>query len=272
MPPPAILLLMPGVRPLRLIRDTFPDRPALDTAVSRAVLQRVSAGELPDTMRLGRPGAMVAFGRRDVACHGYRAAVLAARAGGFEAVERLAGGRAAVFHEQTVAIAHAVADQDPKPHTQARFDELAAVVRDALRSLGVDARVGEVAGEYCPGEHSVNARGVKKVAGLGQRLIKGASHLGAVVVVRGSDRVRLILIPVYEALGLEWDPSAVGSVEDELGKASLGAVEQALLAQLGERYELEEAPLDAATFALAEQLEPRHRSPSFDRSAAPGLR
>ena len=255
---------MPRLRPLQLVRDTIPDRPALDTAISRAILQRVSAGELPETMRLGRPGAMVAFGRRDVASEGYVAAVRAARAGGFEAVERLAGGRAAVFHERTVAIAHAVADRDPRPRTEARFDELATIVRDALGALGIDSRVGEVAGEYCPGDHSVNARGVKKLAGLGQRLVKGASHVGAVVVVGGSDRVRDILVPVYKALGLEWNPATVGSVEDELGRADQEVVEQALLEQLSSRYELEEAPLDGATLALAEQLELRHHSPGFE--------
>jgi len=33
----------------------------------------------------------------------------------------------------------------------------------AFRRLGVDARVGEVSGEYCPGAHSVNARGATKL-------------------------------------------------------------------------------------------------------------
>jgi lipoate-protein ligase A len=259
-------------RPLRLVRDTFPDRPAFDTAVSRAILLRVSRGELPETMRLGRPGAMVAFGRRDVASRGYAAAIRAARAGGFEAVERLAGGRAAVFHEGTLAIAHAAADQDAIPGTRARFDELAAILAAALSTLGVDARIGEVRGEYCPGEHSVNARGRTKLAGIGQRLVKGAAHLGGVVVVNGSDRVRDILIPVYRALELEWDPATVGSVEDELGTAPLEAAEQAILAQLGARYEVEEAPLDQATLVLAEELAPRHASPAPAAAALPGRR
>ena len=42
-----------------------------------------------------------------------------------------------------------------------------------LGRLGVDARVGEVPGEYCPGAFSVNARGRIKLAGVGQRLISG---------------------------------------------------------------------------------------------------
>ena len=86
----------------------------------------------------------------------------------------------------------------------------------ALARLGVDARVGEVPGEYCPGAFSVNARGRTKLAGVGQRLISGAAHLGGVVVVRDSAGVRDVLIPVYEALGLEWDPETTGSVEDEV--------------------------------------------------------
>ena len=32
-------------------------------------------------------------------------------------------------------------------------------IASALRGLGVDAHVGAVPGEYCPGDHSVNARG-----------------------------------------------------------------------------------------------------------------
>ena len=75
---------------------------------------RVAAGELPETLRLARPGRIVAFGKRDAVAQGYAAAVQAARDGGFEAIERLAGGRAAVFHEDTIAFAHAIPDADPR--------------------------------------------------------------------------------------------------------------------------------------------------------------
>ena len=36
-------------------------------AISRALMTRVAAGELPDTLRISRPAASVAFGKRDVA-------------------------------------------------------------------------------------------------------------------------------------------------------------------------------------------------------------
>ena len=52
--------------------------------------------------------------------------------------------------------------------------------------------------------------------GVGQRIIGGAAHVGGVIVVSGSDRVRQVLVPVYRALGLEWNPDTVGSLEDEI--------------------------------------------------------
>jgi hypothetical protein len=52
--------------------------------------------------------------------------------------------------------------------------------------------------------------------GVGQRIIEGAAHVGGVIVVSGSDRVREVLVPVYRALGLEWNPDTVGSLEDDI--------------------------------------------------------
>ena len=51
-----------------------------------------------------------------------------------------------------------IADPQPPKRTYERFEEVAGLIADALRALGVDARVGEVPGEYCPGAYSVNAR------------------------------------------------------------------------------------------------------------------
>src|SRR3954452_5352741 len=113
MPPgPRVRTSPDPMPPLRLLTESFPDDPALDTAVSRALLERVAAGELPETLRLARPGRMVAFGKQDAIARGYPAAAAAARERGFEAVLRLAGGRAAVFHEHTVELAHALPGED----------------------------------------------------------------------------------------------------------------------------------------------------------------
>src|SRR5215207_9809534 len=239
---------------LRLIRHSFPDRPELSTAVSQTILRRVAAGELPPTIRIHRPGRELAFGRQDLASPGYQAAAEAAGAAGFAAVERLAGGRAAVFHEGTIAIARAYVDPQPPKRTYARFEEMAEVIVAALHGLGVDALVGEVPGEYCPGAYSVNARAATKLAGIGQRMIRGGAHVGGVVVASGGDEITRVLVPVYEALELDWEPATAGSVAEELGReVDAGELEEALIAELGDRYELVDAELDEETMRRATQ-------------------
>jgi len=207
---------------------------------------------LPPTVRIHRPANEVAFGRQDLASPGYEEAARAARAAGFAAVERLAGGRAAVFHQGTIAIARAYADPEPPKRTYARFEEMADVITAALRGLGVDARVGEVPGEYCPGAYSVNARGTTKLAGIGQRMIRGGAHLGGVVVASGGSEIADVLRPVYRALELDWDPATSGSVTDELGReVTPDEVEEAVIAELEKRCELVSSELDEETLRAA---------------------
>ena len=245
-------------RPLAISREGYAQPAARGTAVARATLMRVAAGELPATFRLHRPPRILAFSKQDAASPGFRGAVGAARDAGFEPVIRLAGGRAAVYHEETLALSWAVPDRRPSARTEERFRELAELLADSIRDLGVDARVGEVAGEYCPGAWSVNARGATKLVGTGQRVIAGAAHRGGVIVVRNSSAVRDPLIGVYEALGVDWDPATVGSIEDEVAGVTVELATDAIFARLGERYELREAPVDPKTLALAGRLESDH--------------
>jgi octanoyl-[GcvH]:protein N-octanoyltransferase len=227
--------------------------------VSRALMLRVADGELPETLRIARPGTTVAFAKRDAVADGYSEAVRAARAHGFEATLRLAGGRAAVFHAGTMEIGHAVPDDEPRTGIHARFERTAGRLARALGRLGVDARVGEVPGEYCPGRYSVNARGAVKLAGIGQRIVAGGSHTGVVLVVCGEARINDVLRAVYDALGLAWTPEVTGSVESERAGTSWDAVREALLAEYARDYDLVEAGLDHDTLELARELAPEHR-------------
>lgn len=226
---------------LRLIEDSSVVDPAADAAKAREIVSRVAMGEMPDTLRISRPGPSVAFGKRDVVSAGYERARAAARSAGFEPVERIAGGRASVFHEDTLHLSHTIRDADPRVGVTRRFEKTAELVAQALRGLGVDAHVGEVLGEYCPGEHSVNARGEVKLAGLGQRVVRDVAHVGAVVVVGGADRVRDVLLPVYDALDLVWRPATTGSVAAEIAGVEWGDVAGAIKAELARGYELIEA-------------------------------
>jgi octanoyl-[GcvH]:protein N-octanoyltransferase len=123
----------------------------------------------------------------------------------------------------------------------------------------MDARVGEVAGEYCPGRYSVNARGAVKLAGIGQRVVRGGSHTGVVLVIEGEDRINAVLEPVYAKLGLEWERGATGSVRAEAPNADWNTVSDALVTEYALEYDLVEDEVDADTLALAKELAPEHR-------------
>jgi lipoate-protein ligase A len=211
---------------------------------------------------LHQPGTVVAFGRQDVVAPGYRAAVAAGRAAGYEAVERLAGGRAAVFHDGTIAFGWTVPTPEPRETIKARFEALDSILLAAFRALGVDARIGEVPGEYCPGAYSINVAGRHKVMGAGQRIIGKAAHVGGVIVVHGGDRIAEVLIPVYEALQLDWDPTTSGSLSDTAPGLTKADVVAAVAAQFDDRYGLQDGRIDSDTLALADQFEASHLSPS----------
>jgi octanoyl-[GcvH]:protein N-octanoyltransferase len=241
---------------LTLIRESRPG--PFDVAISHSIMSAVSAGELGPTLRLHVPAALVAFGRADRVTPGYRAAVEAARAHGFDAVERLAGGRAAVFHESTIAFSLAVPEADPKTGINARFEMISGLMADAFGSLGVDARIGELPGEYCPGRWSVNIGGTIKVMGVGQRLVRRAAHIGGVVVVDRGDRIRDVLVPVYRALGLSWDPATAGALADASPGLSTEMVMGAIEAQFASRYRMTEGTIPADVMTRAEDLVQDH--------------
>jgi octanoyl-[GcvH]:protein N-octanoyltransferase len=239
---------------MQLVRSGAAGSAALELAVSHALLTRVAAGELPSTLRVYRPAPAVAFGKLDTLRPGYPGAVLAAREHGYEPVLRLPGGHAAAYHHDSLAIDVVWALDDPATGTHDRFRDEGERLAGALRTLGVDARVGEVPGEYCPGAYSVNARGRVKLIGTAQRLVRGAALLGASIVVGDGPGIRAVLDAVYTALDFPWDATTAGAVDEEVAGVSLDAVEAAVVASYGE---LEPATLDEVTLGLAHQLEPQ---------------
>ena len=186
---------------------------------------------------------------------------------------RLAGGRAAVFHEGTIGLAHAVPEapraRDPRSASSPRPG-----VTRALGGLGVDARVGEVPGEYCPGTYSVSARGERKLAGIGQRLIAGRRPRG-----RGDRGER-------RGAGARRAPAGVRGAGPRLGSRPRPArwrrrspgvtwerVRDALLAEYAREHELVPAELDEQTLdAGADGSRPStgpRRGRSYGRSRLP---
>ena len=231
---------------------------ALDVAVAHEVLRRVGRGELGETLRVYRPlTPTVAFGRRDTLLAGYPAAAAAARAAGFVPVIRAPGGRCVAYTERALVVDHACPDPDAFTGMDGRFRRYGALWAELLGGLGVDARVGEVPGEYCPGSFSVNARGVAKLVGTAQRVVRGAWLFSAVLVFDDAGVLRPLLAEIYRSLELPFDPASVGALRQENPALTLDEVTKTVVAGYAERTGLAPADLspdllDAAAARLDE--------------------
>jgi octanoyl-[GcvH]:protein N-octanoyltransferase len=232
---------------------------ALELATAQAMLRRVSRGESGGVLRVYRPAApAVAFGRRDVRLPGFHAAVDVVRRAAFEPCVRAPGGRAVGYTEQALVVDHVGPDPHWPSRLEARFAELGELWVGLLRGLGVDARIGEVPGEYCPGSHSVNARGRVKLVGTAQRMVRGAWLFSAVVVFDGVPVLRPLLREVYGELDLPFDDASVGSLCEEVPGVSLDRLEDAVLAAYDARFGLVPAAFPDGLVAEATALLPAH--------------
>jgi octanoyl-[GcvH]:protein N-octanoyltransferase len=235
-----------------------PDDPALDIAVTHALLRAVAAGRRPPSLRVFLPGPTVAFGRLDALRPGFAAACAVARRHGYTPVIRPAGGHAAVYDEHAVVVEHVTPEADVTAGLQARFEDQSARLRAVLDGLGLDARIGELRGEYCPGAYSVNVGGRLKVAGVAQRAIRGAALTTAVLTVTGGPELRAAIGAVYTALDLPVDPAVAGALDEAVPGVTPDAVAARVVAAYGHPPA---AALDAELLAAARSLADRHRVP-----------
>ncbi|GAB4100186.1 lipoate--protein ligase family protein [Sinomonas halotolerans] len=231
--------------------------PAADELARAAeLLDEVKRGVRGPTLRLYRPRPTMAFGQRDTRLPGFEAARAASAALGFEPVVRKAGGRAAAYHAGTLIVDHIEPAAEAMVGHRRRFEVFGGLYAQVLRSLGIDARVGEIPGEYCPGEFSVHgvpagarplaaseaalaapgspegatAGGRVKLVGTAQRVVAGAWLFSSVFVVADAAPVRAVLTQVYRALELPFDPATAGAADDLVPNLTVDDVEGALLA------------------------------------------
>jgi octanoyl-[GcvH]:protein N-octanoyltransferase len=210
----------PRPRALTVVRQEQTLGAGRDLEFGLELLARAKSGDIGPTLRLYRPAPTVAFGQRDTRLPGFEAAARACRANGFEPLVRRAGGRAAAYHEGTLVVDHIEPDADAIAGSKTRFGYFGELFADALRRVGVQAAVGEIPGEYCPGEFSVH----------GTDPADGAHRVKLVgIVVENSAPIRKVLTDSYAALGLDWDPATAGAVDDLVPGVDVAAVEEALL-------------------------------------------
>lgn len=227
-----------GAGPARLavVRQERTLGAAEDLGFAIEMLAAAKTGGLGPTLRLYRPQPTVALGQRDARLPGFDDAARACRQQGFVPLVRKAGGRAAAYHQGCLVVDHVEPGMEAVAGSRGRFAAFAELYASALRDAGVDAAVGEIPGEYCPGEftvHGTTAAGRKiKLVGTAQRVVSGAWLFSSVLVIRDAAPLRRVLTDTYAALGLDWDPGTAGAAEDAAAHPSaldLDTVEAALI-------------------------------------------
>ena len=253
-------------RALSVVHGALTDDAALDTAVSRAILLAVTEGTMGETLQVGTPHRVVAFGKHDTLAGGFGEALGIARDLGYDATIRIAGGRAVVFSPTIIRFAWTMPADAPATSMHERFRHLANAVVRALSGLGIPSAIGELPDEYCAGEYSVNVLDARKVMGVGQRLSRSAAQVGGMIVVSDPDDINRVLVPVYRALGVPLDPSATGSLAD-VRDVDIETVSDAFVAEIARGRATQEGSIDQAIMDRAARLRMDHVPDRFAPSS-----
>lgn len=217
--------------------------PSADREATADLLE--SAADGTAGVRVWAPPRQIAFGRRDTREPGYPDATAIAGDAGFTPVERDVGGRAVPYTGDTLAFAVALPRNDDGGSggdgervggdgTSSGIDERYAwatgTVRTVLVDLGADVEPGEPSASFCPGDHSIRVADGGKLSGIAQRVRADAALVAGCLVVTRADASALASIagPVYDAVGVPFDPDSVGSVADAGGPADHRAVARAI--------------------------------------------
>jgi lipoate-protein ligase A len=204
------------------------NRPETDRELTARLVEGAADG-VPG-VRVWAPPRQVAFGRRDARASGYDRAKRAAERAGLRPIERDVGGRAVAYTGDTLAFAVAVPTDGERQGIDDRYTSAARTVRSALSGLDAAVIEGEPPRSFCPGAHSLRVVDGGKLAGIAQRVRSDAALVAGCLIVTRSDAAEIAsaLDPVYDALGVEFDPGSVGSVAGAGGPSDARRVARAI--------------------------------------------
>ena len=190
------------------------NEPGFDIAVSRTLLDQVSSRQYPSVLRAYKGIEQIAFGPSDVRNDGYDSAVSYLKEKNFSAVNRLTGGHAVTFHPGTLIFGWMFHDLQARFRMHHYFELVSNFFQSVISDFGLNCFVGEIDGEYCSGQYSLNLDKKVKIAGIAQRIVNRAVYIGGFIAINNSDLIKAMLIPIYKNLGINWDPQTVGALND----------------------------------------------------------
>jgi octanoyl-[GcvH]:protein N-octanoyltransferase len=225
--------MQPFGGPFQIIDDTELPADARPSPHDYAVWvkQQLTGLQLGDQaiLRFRRPRPTAAFSPQDTTHPAYEDIKERARARGFEPIERGTGGRLTLFDENALGITIIAPHAAPHGAMIRRYEILSGAIEQGLRNLGIDARVGELPNEYCPGKYSVNAEGRIKLVGVAQRMNQRCLQMGAIVSVYRSEEACAGIAEAYRSMGLNFDPLTFGAITDLHSSLTYAGVRSALL-------------------------------------------
>lgn len=175
-------------------------------------------------VRFVRPRPTAAFSPQDTTHPDYKSVQIQTLANGFVPVERGTGGRLAIFDENALVISILAPHPNPREHVIERYQMLAGAIVGALATLRIDARVGELRDEYCPGRFSINAGGCLKLAGIAQRISRQSLQIDTILSISRSVCAYDALVEAYSGLRLPFNPNTYGALMDVQPTLNFGQI------------------------------------------------
>ena len=240
-----------------LIPDRFED-PVTAYGYQRMVFEQISSGARPMTVSVTASARHVGVTRRDTRRPGFDEAVRASNEEGYPVMVRGSGGGATAADTGTFgfSIVRPAGEEEVRRSIHDRYDEAAALVLGAFSRLGVEAEVGEVREEFCPGDHSIRVGGWEKgmkVVGIAQRITRRATSVGGIVLVHGEEDLARVLEKVYRAMDLPFRTGSVGSLRQAGIESGVEEVVEAFAAEAEARYGARRTAVDGRTLEAARQ-------------------
>lgn len=248
-----------------LLPGRFED-PVTAYGYQRVVFEQVASGARPPTVSITPSARHVGVTRRDTFRPGFDEAVRACYEEGYPVLVRGSGGGATAADGGTFgfSVIRPVAGREADRGIRDRYDEAAALVLGAFARLGVEAEIGEVRDEFCPGDHSIRVGGWRdgmKVVGIAQRITRRATSVGGIVLVHGEKELARVLERVYGAMSLPFRPGGVGSLRRAGVEVGIEEVVGAFAAETELRYGASRVPLDGRTLERARRSGAQHLVP-----------
>jgi octanoyl-[GcvH]:protein N-octanoyltransferase len=238
-----------------LLPGRFED-PGTAYAYQRIIFEEVALGVRSPTVSITPSTRHLGVTRRDTHRTGFGEAVRAAHEEGYPTLVRGAGGGATAAHYGTFGFSVIRPAEDARRGVGERYDEAAALVLAAFSRLGIQAEIGEVRNEFCPGDHSIRVGDFEdgmKLVGIAQRLTRRATSVGGIVLVRGEEELARVLSRVYAAMDLPMRPGSVGSLRRAGNEVEIEETVTAFTEEAKLRYGAEPVPLDKQTLRRARE-------------------